>query len=396
MKTKILFLIIIRMLILENVFAQHIDIIGSRGENLISKNGNIFIKEGVTSTVQIDSVNRLLFEITVNSQPIGYEYKVDTIFNVPELLSNVSVVDSLLKSILVNTGGKQAIAGDNKINPLLFGDLEALLKSYYYISRIENKENFDCELTQVDLLYREIRENFDRYYDYYINQKIDSSLKQYFISKHNYLVKVDSISKLLNDKLFQCNYPICVAQGDEIDINVQIKRKTDSKDVKSYSYSAYVYGGFKINFNAGFVFDFFSIDRKYSFKPVDSQSVSLIKDKNKFPCTPSIAIFTNAYFSQKGMVNYGLSLGLGVDQNSNSNYYVGPSLIIGREQRLVIALGLSVSQKDVLKSRYSVGEIFLNDTKPDSEDLVEKSWIPGLFFLIGFNLNTIKKQVTPN
>ncbi len=146
-----------------------------------------------------------------------------------------------------------------------------------------------------------------------------------------------------------------------------------------------VYGGLQINASLGVGFGSF-FKRPESFCVRDS--VILSSEKDAF--SPYLSSFVHFYAQGRGGVSVGGSFGLGIPLGGAAGslesitFFFGPSLVLGRGQRVVLSAGLMGGKVEQLSNGYAVGDRFeLNDASLLS---TESAYRLGGFIGISFNL----------
>lgn len=148
-----------------------------------------------------------------------------------------------------------------------------------------------------------------------------------------------------------------------------------------------VYGGLQIKGAIGLGFGgFFQRPGEYFVRD------SIITSSEKDAFTPILTSFAHFYSQGQGAVSAGGSFGIGVPIGGGSgfaslSFFLGPSLVIGRQQNIAISAGLMGGRVDELSGGYAVGDRFeagaeLLQTKP----VYKLGYFLGLSFgLIGGN-----------
>lgn len=144
-----------------------------------------------------------------------------------------------------------------------------------------------------------------------------------------------------------------------------------------------VYGGLRINASLGVGFGQF-FDRPLDFYVRDSVIGSAEKDA----FNPYLTSFVHFYRQSRGDVSLGGSFGIGIPlggENGLDNvaFFLGPSLVLGRGQRIVLSAGLLGGKVNKLTGGYQVGDAFARDS---SELQTESRYELGYFVGLSFNL----------
>lgn len=144
-----------------------------------------------------------------------------------------------------------------------------------------------------------------------------------------------------------------------------------------------VFGGLKINASVGISFAGF-FNRPQDFGVRDGRIFA--DDLDAF--VPVITSFIHFHPQSKRQVSlggaFGLGIGLGGEGNGLQNYFLGPSLIVGKRQRIVFSTGLMTGKVNRLARAYQVGDAF------DETDVPTKS-IYELGYFLGVSFNFLGK-----
>lgn len=122
-----------------------------------------------------------------------------------------------------------------------------------------------------------------------------------------------------------------------------------------------VFGGMKINTSIGISFgSFFDQPQSYFVKD------SLIAAQSLDQFLPMLTSFFHFYPQSVGLVSVGGSFGIGLPIIGNNgqqaiNFFLGPSLIFGKGERVVLSAGLMGGRKEQLANAYVVGDEFASE-----------------------------------
>ena len=140
------------------------------------------------------------------------------------------------------------------------------------------------------------------------------------------------------------------------------------------------HGGLKVNASVGVSFVRF-FDRPQSYSVRDTLIVA--DDQDAF--LPIISSFFHFYPQSQRQVSVGGTFGLGISVGGENTglqtYFFGPSLILGKEQRVVFTTGLSGGKVERLAQGYEPGDIYSDAILP-TKSIYEL----GFFLGISFNL----------
>ena len=223
-------------------------------------------------------------------------------------------------------------------------------------------------------------------------KNVDDVIQKINLSKK--LNEVEILDRLLR-KPETFEYVSAPIQGEEdyLEFDVVIKSKRNLSNTyhinndKSFKYFKYITGGIRFDFSVGTVFDFGTIDKKYT---LDAESKIQRLDNNKY--NPTIAGIFHASFRNSKSVAFGFSLGASFTTGLSFNsIFPGVSLLMGKRNKIILTAGPSFRLIDELKSNYKEG-MTLNNSLADS-DLLTKNFRIGGFFGISYNLTPKQKDV---
>lgn len=178
------------------------------------------------------------------------------------------------------------------------------------------------------------------------------------------------------------------AQGDRTALNIQFyKTDTSGNRVSSAKLDPVdikvpVYGGLKVNISVGLNFgQFFDTPQDYFLK----DTIIASEDSNEF--LPMATSFIHFYPQRVSEVSIGGSFGIGVplggdDNISSINFFLGPSLILGKSKRVILNTGLMGGRVRSISQGLKVG-----DTVPAFSAIPTKAkYRMGYFLGISFNI----------
>lgn len=146
-----------------------------------------------------------------------------------------------------------------------------------------------------------------------------------------------------------------------------------------------VYGGMKINVSVGLSFgQFFEQPQSYFLQD------TIIGSEDGDSFVPVITSFFHFYPQSAGNVSIGGNFGVGIPLANSENgqslsFFVGPSLIIGRSQRVVLSTGVMGGKTQRLSQGLEVGDELL----PFSVVPTKSAYQLGYFLGVSFNLGGI-------
>ena len=178
---------------------------------------------------------------------------------------------------------------------------------------------------------------------------------------------------------------------DVVIFDIKIKKhnqdKPDYNNSREFSYKEYTKGGMRFDAGIGFAISYFDNAAQYEIAP-NEQNVDVITLKEKNVWVPSfIGMFTAGFRSNK-LAAIGISAGLGVSANDGklqlNNFYFGPSLILGRENRFCLTGGITIKGMTELKKDVEPGTQVPNTNEISS--FTNSTYNFGPFFSLTYNL----------
>jgi len=166
--------------------------------------------------------------------------------------------------------------------------------------------------------------------------------------------------------------PVYNKNGEEIKIDIPFMVK----------------GGCKIDFSTGIFFSNI-VDKEFVNKPNylnDSiTGYNLIQaDKNSLGY--GIAGYIHAYWRTACNMNLSFTAGVGIDQNTQVKFMPGISLILGRNERLIINGGFAIGKQKVLSNVQDENHLYKEKVDPVYTETFKKGWFLG----ISYNLSKPK------
>lgn len=186
----------------------------------------------------------------------------------------------------------------------------------------------------------------------------------------------------LKDHPFAYTYTFTPKQ-DEVKLNITLS-PNDSAKVKGLNEKKLApiefptYGGIKVNASVGISFGGY-FDRPQNYFSRGGQ----IRAEDGDAFLPIVTSFIHFYKQGPGPVALGGSFGLGVaigGETSGQTYFLGPSIILGKGQRVVISTGIMGGRVQRLGQDYAVGDLFEETNVPTRQ-------VYDLGYFLGFSFN---------
>ncbi len=182
------------------------------------------------------------------------------------------------------------------------------------------------------------------------------------------------------------------ATGDQMELNLEFKAKdslgmtNSSRAIQVAPIQVPVFGGLKVNASVGISFgQYFERPQHYFLR----DTIILARDMDSF--TPYLSTFFHFYTQRVRPVSVGGTFGIGIPIGNATNqqsatFFLGPSIIIGKTQRIVINTGIVGGRVTKLDQGFKEGDVFRSDgdTVPIHHPY-ELGYFLGLSFNIGGN-----------
>lgn len=285
----------------------------------------------------------------LSKENLDYAYGVFKVY--PKFYQSVISETNDFISFL-NYSNVNSLESSDFLKSVLIKDIERIQKSIKIADDVVQKINLSKKLNQIEILDRVFRD----------------------------------------EKTFE--YVSGPIQGEEdyieFDVNIKSKRNlTETYSVnndKSFNYFEYITGGIRFDFSIGTIFDFGTIDKKYT---LDSNNIIQRLNNNKY--NPTIAGIFHASFRNTSDYAFGFSLGTSFNTDFSFNsIFPGISLLMGKRNKIILTAGTSFRLVDDLKANYSEGMSLTNSLA--DEDLLTKNFKIGFFIGISYNLTPKQKD----
>ncbi len=196
---------------------------------------------------------------------------------------------------------------------------------------------------------------------------------------------LEAISANTFSQTFRAN-----AESDEMKFDLRLNLKDSvahavggTSEVRMAAINVPVFGGFKINASVGVSFgQFFNRPQNYFVR----DSVILTEELDAF--TPFLTSFLHFYTQSPRNISIGGSIGVGLplsgdDGIQSASFFLGPCLIIGKGERIVINGGVMGGRVERLGQGFKAGDIYYSDA-----DIVPTRYPYeiGVFLGVSFNL----------
>lgn len=198
---------------------------------------------------------------------------------------------------------------------------------------------------------------------------------------------------LINESNYVYETDVTKLKVDELTYNIKVKAEKalacNSPREKNIEIAILNRSGFKIDFSTGVFINGGNKDfmqRDYYYKAIDSSSVSIQTYDRGKRALLSIGALMHLYFRNSCKVNAGLSLGVSTTTGFDAlNFHAGPSIMIGRKDRIVISGGITFKESKVLADGRELGVTYTKSDLPEAPPTVGRFPISGWFISLTYN-----------
>ncbi|MBN8677506.1 MAG: hypothetical protein J0M29_04730 [Chitinophagales bacterium] len=192
----------------------------------------------------------------------------------------------------------------------------------------------------------------------------------------------------LNNNSFSKNYRL-TAGGEKLQVKIKLSPIDSLQDkginhVELTPVSVNVYGGMRIKASVGLSFgQFFNRPQSYFLRD------SIIQSSDKDAFVPVMTSFVHFYAPSRRNVtvagSFGIGFPLGGGENLQSiSFFLGPSLMFGKGERIVLNAGLMGGRSERLSQGYRVGDNYVSDGNVAPTSTVYEL---GYYLGVSFNLS---------
>ena len=274
---------------------------------------------------------------------------------------------------------------DNEYNDLIKkqNDMKQLLQSVNDIAEKKTKELNDS-LKKADKNKKQsIESQIRQITDEVINQKLVADGINDLISDikiiHGKITEFElggftqslvAVYRKINLGNWEYISPSYKAEKDEMTIKIDIEPKEGSLFSSNYSqyngeYTGSIFG-FKINFSTGLfiIAGKNLIDKSYKVDTIagDPNNNIIKQNGSKQKVQPAVGALMHFYWKQPGPFSWGGAFGFSVSSQTRLNYHGGLSFIFGEDQRVILAVGGTLSQVKEISDAYTVDQKIAKST----------------------------------
>ena len=165
----------------------------------------------------------------------------------------------------------------------------------------------------------------------------------------------------LQNDIFTYKFPPIQSSGQSVGLNLvvkQLQENGDYTDVKSLNQNIEVTGDWKISGGLGLAFSTLK-DQTYAYEVVDNTIVADPLDD----FVPMFTSFIHGHKMTTRQVSIGTTFGIGFplqsqDGNLSLSFFLGPSLILGKSEKLFFTAGVMGGKTERLSGGFRAGDFF--------------------------------------
>lgn len=179
-------------------------------------------------------------------------------------------------------------------------------------------------------------------------------------------------------------------KNDLATFEVEITAKNKDVEVnnsRKFKHSEFVRRGTRIDFSMGLAGSYYSNAKVYEIYTVNGQNKVGLKSENL--TVPSIIAMMSMTSRSSKYLAIGGSAGLGIDINNGKiqigNFFIGPTLILGKYDRLMFTPGVALRNVGKLKNGFKLDDTILEQTS-DINSVLTDNYKLGFFVALTYNL----------
>jgi hypothetical protein len=207
----------------------------------------------------------------------------------------------------------------------------------------------------------------------------------------------DAYNKINSENFTFLSDPLPV-RSDKVSVSLKITAKetlTCNEPSKvSLVRTYYTKGGWKVDFSAGVFFNAGNPDfirREFYYKPLNDSIRTIEAADAGTKVLLSAGALMHIYRRSGEIVNWAISPGLSTTTAFDGlNFHLGGSLLIGRDNRIVLTAGATARETKVLDLHYNIGQPYEVSATPDDVPTVKKFPEFGWFLALTYNWSALK------
>ncbi len=352
----------------------------------------IDVKDLLTLAKISDDISKLLYDCY--SSITDLKSKADTyikskIENLPDHTLPIGIQSQITKE---TNDIKQALNTYASSGGTLKNKLQAILDQSDPNLTLAEYKSIEKDIKEKIALIDKILENI---------KSLSGKVKDFEDAKVGTAIE-DSYNKIMTSRISKTFITPTQYRTDEVFLTIEAKKKKEvfcTQEIGKIPITAIVFGGVKIDFSTGLVFNFGNkkfFDQNYYYDSVNrvgtttlADSVSIKRSRNNNVSIPSLGVFMHIYSRLNSHINFGGVIGTSLGTDQRAYYHLGASLLLGKSDRLIISGGVSLANGKTLDGKYSENQMIKRSLAPQSIP-TENGIRAGGFLSISWNLNLIK------
>lgn len=404
------------LLVSSLIYGQTFDFYAQR--MLTTENGEDYILNNSNFTFIVKNINTFKYDVFVNGKPINHNIEIPDFFSI--ITKQTNDTDNLLKKI----NDFNTLPDELKIDSFI-----KLVSIYNILKNSELFYNSLLKLVGSDSSPQDILKYKKDYYQYFLKKDTQpetdllgsTEIIKYYSDKISFIntqapiiksiyqtsssireaidtiiantKKIDSsktYQKLallyleISDEKFTVNSFVPKPNADELVITITAKPKAlfskDNKEIK-IEIPFMIKGGVKIDFSTG-IFISNIVDKEYVNKPkYENDSIigyNLIQSTNTL--SYGLAGYMHVYWRVARNINGCLTLGVGIDQNTQVKIMPGIGLLLGRKERFIISGGTIIGKSKDLSPIQDKNILYKEKTEPIYSEPYKIGWYAGISY----------------
>lgn len=246
------------------------------------------------------------------------------------------------------------------------------------------KDTEDNEKEVLNNLFKKLEESF---------KTLDEASLLSLYSEVNFLY-----TELKNENNFKVVSPPTQADGDIVNYEVTITPSQTNtlgpnRNPITFDFDVPVKGGLKVDFSVGPIFSFGkgAKDEKYYLDVNDTPDTVILRQRdNNNSINPGIGALMHFYKRSGTNTSFGGLFGVGAGfqtiEDINLSFYTGVSLVMGKNQKIMLNSGISFLNVERLKeSEFEIDKEY-TATDFDLNNVTEKVFKPSFFLSLTYNI----------
>ncbi len=290
-----------------------------------------------------------------------------------------------IDDVLNNNNQQAKLKSSLKNYERLHNEYDGLYKDWQSFSSSLSINPFKNEISFIthsaDSVVSVMNENLSTFKNNPIDYSLLSASKDV-----NSLAELRQAYEEIESNNFTHTFPPIQVEGDIVEIEVsidQIDNNQNPSTIKTLNQKIPVAGSWKITGSVGLNFGVFK-NKTYNYSVVN-ESISA-NEKDDF--IPIVASFAHFYKERSGGVNLGGSFGIGLpilggNSIQSASFFLGPTLIVGKNQRFLLSAGVMGAKVERLSNGFEAGDFFAG---PSESIPTFQKYELGYFLGISFNI----------